>query len=145
MSNEDLSGVGYFIPITIVKFQVEKWELKMLTYARHGDNIQHIDWWESDLIMELLQTFNITVNIVTFNDIKLRYTGLPRIRTKSFKYDNVFKYEVFNGCNLNNEMKSLIYHHFGDDVKMTYEDHEVMDNDDKEVIQFVLNLAESAY
>lgn len=143
--NQDLAGIGYFIPLNITKFQVTEWKLETLTYAKNGIDIQHIDWWETNLIQQLLTKLNIQIDEATFDDIKLRYTGLPRVRIKSYQVGNVLKYDVFNGNNLNAEMKLLLHQYLGDNMKLVYDDHEIMDKDDKDVIQFVLNLTELAY
>ncbi len=143
--NQDFAGIGYFIPLTITKFQVTEWKLETLTYAQNGIDIQHIDWWETNLIQRLLIELDIQIDKPTLDDIKLRYTGLPRVRIKSYQVGNVLKYDVFNGNNLNAEMKLLLHQYLGDNMKLVYDDHEIMDKDDKDVIQFVLNLAEFAY
>jgi len=122
--NQDLAGIGYFIPLNITKFQVTEWKLETLTYAKNGIDIQHIDWWESSLIQRLLTELDIRVDNATFDDIKLRYTGLPRVRIKSYQVGNVLKYDVFNGNNLNVEMKSLLRQYLGDNMRLVYDDRQ---------------------
>jgi hypothetical protein len=144
-TGEDLAGIGYFLPERIITFRVAEWKLQTLTYVQNGIDIQHIDWWETDLVRQLLNESSIQIDDATFDDIKLRYTGLPRVRIKSYQVGNVLKHDVFNGNNLNAEMKSLLHQYLGDNMKLVYDDHEIMDKEDKDVIQFVLNLTEFAY
>lgn len=43
-------------------------------------------------------------------------------------------------------MKNEITHYFdADQIKYVFDDHETYSNDDKDVVQFVLNLSENAY
>jgi hypothetical protein len=43
-------------------------------------------------------------------------------------------------------MKNKIADYFdGDQIKYVFDDHETYSNDDKDVVQFVLNLSENAY
>ena len=72
--NQDLAGIGYFIPLNITKFQVTEWRLETLTYAKNGIDIQHIDWWESSLIQRLLTELDIRVDNATTSNRK--QTGL---------------------------------------------------------------------
>lgn len=60
--NQDLAGIGYFIPLNITKFQVTEWKLETLNYDKNGIDIQHIDWWETNLIQQLLTELNIQID-----------------------------------------------------------------------------------
>jgi hypothetical protein len=55
-------------------------------------------------------------------------------------------YNIYHGDNLTADMRSQISQYFDDEkIKYVFDDHETYSNDDKDVVQFVLNLTESSY
>ena len=136
------SGIGYFLPLKIEKCQVKNWVLYFQTYEEFGVNIQHFDWWQNSLAEFLVNTLQLELDIDTFNDFKLRYTGIPRCRVERVKEI----YNIYHGDNLTADMRSQISQYFDDEkIKYVFDDHETYSNDDKDVVQFVLNLTESSY
>ncbi len=112
------------------------------TYEEFGADIQHFDWWQNQLAKFLIETLQLEMDANTLADFKLRYTGIPRFRVEKIKGI----YNIYHGDNLTAEMKNHIANYFGDaPIKYVFDDHETYSNDDKDVVQFVLNLSESAY
>lgn len=55
-------------------------------------------------------------------------------------------YNIYQGSNLTVDMKNEIARYFDvNQIKYVFDDHETYSNDDKDVMQFVLNLSETAY
>lgn len=136
------SGIGYFLPLEIEKYQVKNWILYFQTYEECGIDIQHFDWWQNSLADFLVNALQIELDIDTLNDFKLRYTGIPRCRVERVKEI----YNIYHGNNLTEDMRNKVSQYFdGGKIKYVFDDHETYSNDDKEVVQFVLNLTESSY
>jgi hypothetical protein len=75
-------------------------------------------------------------------DFKLRYTGIPRFRVE--KINGI--YNIYQGGNLTADMKNEIVRYFdADQVKYVFDNHETYSHDDKDVVQFVLNLSDDSY
>ena len=114
-SNENKSGIGYFLPLKIEKYQVKNWSLYFQTYEEFGADIQHFDWWQNQLAEFLIETLRLEIDTNTLADFKLRYTGIPRVRVKKIKGI----YHVYQGGNLTADMKNEIVRYFaGDQIKM---------------------------
>jgi hypothetical protein len=136
------SGIGYFLPLEIEKYQVKNWILYFQTYEECGIDIQHFDWWQNQLAILLIEQFKLEIDTATQNDFKLRYTGMPRFRVEKIKGI----YNIYHGENLTTEMKNQIVKYFAPDlIKYIFDDHETYSNDDKDVVQFILNLSENSY
>ena len=136
------SGIGYFLPLEIEKYHVKNWTLCFQIYEEFGADIQHFDWWQNQLAEFLIETLRLEIDTNTLADFKLRYTGIPRFRVEKIKGI----YHVYQGGNLTAEMKNEIARYFaGDKIKYVFDDHETYSNDDKDVMQFVLNLSEISY
>jgi hypothetical protein len=136
------SGIGYFLPLEIEKYHVKNWTLHFQTYEEFGADIQHFDWWQNSLAEFLVDALRLELDADTLNDFKLRYTGIPRFRVELIRGI----YNVYHGGNLTAEMKNEIAHYFNaDQIRYVFDDHETYSNDDKDVVQFVLNLSEEAY
>jgi|GEM_PF-2777148 len=140
--NNKKSGIGYFLPLEIVKYHVKNWTLYFQTYEEFGADIQHFDWWQNQLAEFLLETLRLEIDANTLADFKLRYTGIPRFRVEKIKGI----YNIYHGGNLTADMKNKIADYFDTDkIKYVFDDHENYSHDDKDVVQFVLNLSESSY
>ena len=112
------------------------------TYEEFGADIQHFDWLQNQLAEFLIETLRLEIDANTLADFKLRYTGIPRFRVERIKGI----YHFYQGGNLAADMKDQIAHYFdADQIKYVFDDHETYSNDDKDVVQFVLNLSESSY
>ena len=136
------SGIGYFLPLKIEKYRVKNWMLSFQTYEEFGADIQHFDWWQNQLAEFLLETLRLEIDANTLADFKLRYTGIPRFRVEQIKGI----YNIYHGGNLTADMKNQIANYFGiDKIKYVFDDHETYSHDDKDVVQFVLNLSENTY
>ena len=136
------SGIGYFLPLEIEKYQVKNWSLYFQTYEEFGADIQHFDWWQNHLAILLIEQFKLEIDTATQNDFKLCYTGMPRFRVEKIKGI----YHIYHGENLTIEMKNQIVKYFSPDlIKYIFDDHETYSNEDKDVVQFVLNLSENSY
>jgi hypothetical protein len=136
------SGIAYFLPLEIEKYHVKNWTLHFQTYEEFGADIQHFDWWKNRLAEFLIETLGLEIDANTLADFKLRYTGMPRFRIEKIKGT----YNIYHGGNLTENMKNEIAHYFdADQIKYVFDDHETYSNDDKDVVQFVLNLSESSY
>jgi hypothetical protein len=140
--SKNKSGVGYFLPFQIEKYHVKNWSLHFQTYEEFGSDIQHFDWWQNQLAEFLIETLRLEIDANTLSDFKLRYTGIPRFRVEKIKSI----YHVYQGGNLTTEMKNEIARYFDtDQIKYVFDNHETYSHDDKDVVQFVLNLSEDAY
>lgn len=140
--SKNKSGIGYFLPLEIEKYHVKNWTLCFQTYEEFGSDIQHFDWWQNQLAEFLIETLRLEIDANTLADFKLRYTGIPRFRVE--KINGI--YNIYQGDNLTADMKNEIARYFdGDKIKTVFDDHETYSNDDKDVMQFVLNLSESSY
>ena len=136
------SGIGYFLPLKIEKYHVKNWTLSFQTYEEFGADIQHFDWWQNQLAEFLLETLRLEIDANALADFKLRYTGIPRFRVEQVKGI----YNIYHGGNLTADMKNQIANYFGSDkIKYVFDDHETYSHDDKDVVQFVLNLSENTY
>lgn len=136
------SGIGYFSPLEIEKYHVKNWSLYFQTYEEFGANIQHFDWWQNQLAEFLIETLRLKIDANTLSDFKLRYTGIPRFRVE--RINGI--YNIYHSGNLTEKMKNEIVHYFdANKIKYVFDDHETYSHDDKEVVQFVLNLSENAY
>ena len=142
MYSKNQSGIGYFLPLEVEKYHVKNWTLHFQSYEEFGADIQHFDWWQNQLAEFLIETLRLEIDVNTLADFKLRYTGIPRFRVERIKGI----YHVYQGGNFTENMKNQMAYYFENDkIKTVFDDHETYSNDDKEVVQFVLNLSETAY
>ncbi|MEI6746763.1 MAG: hypothetical protein WCL34_12445 [Methylococcaceae bacterium] len=140
--SKNKAGIGYFLPLEIEKYHVKNWTLHFQTYKEFGMDIQHFDWWQNSLAEFLVDALRLELDADTLNDFKLRYTGIPRFRVELIREI----YNVYHGGNFTAEMKNEIVRYFdGNQIKTVFDDHETYSHDDKDVVQFILNLSESAY